>query len=148
MRTEWLVARLRNAKRRHGVKAEGLPLEAGIAEYAKTEALRGRQAGLHGRGKSRYDYEMVKKYQKATDKPGRIKIKLLGLRNHAELQAMMTEVKIELDALNVPCLDEITLYATMKDPAGKILVPRRERQPVTEITVKAPYRSIADEHGV
>lgn len=115
----------------------------------KRKPFRGRPAGLHGRGKCVYDCEMAgKKYQKQPDKPGRIKIKLLGLRNHAELQAMMTEVKIELDALNVPCLDEITLYATMKDPAGKILVPRRERQPVTEITVKAPYRSIADDHGL
>ncbi|MGE0278462.1 MAG: hypothetical protein AB7R40_23950 [Nitrospiraceae bacterium] len=91
---------------------------------------------------------MAYKKRKPAEDPGRIKIRLTGRRNAAELTAMMNEAGLRLAELNVPCLDKITIYATMTDKDGKILVPQRDRKPVTEITVENPYRSIAEDHGV
>lgn len=89
-----------------------------------------------------------KRKQTAAEDQGRIKIRLMGRRAAAELQAMVNEAVLRLAELNVPRLDKITIYATMTDEDGKILVPHCDRKPVTEITIENPYRSIAEDHGV
>lgn len=91
---------------------------------------------------------MAYKKQKAAEDPGRIKIKLMGRRGGPELTAMMHEAVLRLAEVGVPCLDKITIYATMSEPDGKILVPHRDRKPITEIIIENPYRSIAEDHGV
>lgn len=81
-------------------------------------------------------------------KPDGIRIQLKGLHTTQELRAMLHEAVDRLEALNIKAARGINLYVTPADENGNPVFPRDDKGKVTEITIAAPYKSAADEHGL
>lgn len=81
-------------------------------------------------------------------KPDGIRIQLKGLRSTPELRAMLHEAVDRLEALNIKAVRGINLYLTPADENGNPVFPQEYRRKITEITIAAPYKSAADEHGL
>jgi hypothetical protein len=77
-----------------------------------------------------------------------IRIRLEGARTVAEMLAMVHDAAERLKDSGVKKVKGLNLYVTPLDENGSPVMIRDEaRRRIKIITVKAPYRSAADEYG-
>lgn len=84
----------------------------------------------------------------AKPSPKGMRIRLAGLRTTQELRAMLHEAVDQLEALGIKNVRGSNLYLTPADEHGTPLTRLADRQRIRDITIKEPYRSAAEEHGL
>lgn len=82
-------------------------------------------------------------------KPDGLKIQLRGFRSTPDLRNMLNLAVDEMEARGIRNARGVNLYLTPADGEGNQVFPRKEDgSRLAVITIEAPYRSAADEHGV
>lgn len=89
-----------------------------------------------------------RKTRKAPAQPRGLRIRLNGTRTPNELQAMLLDAVARLEELGIRHARGVNVYLTPVSEDGTPLTPVANGQPVRSVTIEAPYRSAADEHGV
>lgn len=80
--------------------------------------------------------------------PKGLRIQLKGLRTTRELRAMLHEAVDRLEAIGITHVRGSNLYVTAADEKGNPLTRLSGGRRLEDITIAAPYRSAADEHGL
>lgn len=90
----------------------------------------------------------MKKDKTIDKKPDGIRIQLKGLRTSRELLVMLHDAVDQLEGLGVKHIRGANLYITPVDQDGNPLTRFRGWRKMPAITIREPYRSAAEDHGL